>query len=85
MNPRKLLARISASQTNVWFGDLVRLAVALGFVHDRTRGSHQIYIHAKIPQAQLNLQPDGGQAKPYQVKQLLKLVEEYNLQLDEPE
>jgi hypothetical protein len=35
-------------------------------------------------QAQLNLQPDkSGQAKPYQVKQLLLLVEDYNLSLDE--
>ena len=31
----------------------------------------------------LNLQSDRGQAKPYQVKQLLRLVEEYDLRLDE--
>jgi hypothetical protein len=32
--------------------------------------------------AQLNLQPIGGQAKPYQVRQLLKLVEEYDLRIE---
>lgn len=82
MNSRRLLARLSASQTNVRFSDLVRLCVALGFVHDRTSGSHQVFIHRIHRGAQLNLQPDRGQAKPYQVKQLLKLVEEYNLTLD---
>ena len=30
----------------------------------------------------LNLQDVNGQAKPYQVRQLLKLVERYNLKLE---
>lgn len=85
MKPAKLLARLARSQTGVRFADLVRLAEALGFVHHRTAGSHRIYIHARFPDAMLNLQPDRGQAKPYQIKQLLKLVEEYNLRLDEPD
>jgi hypothetical protein len=85
MNPRRLLARLSSSQTNVRFSDLTRLCVAFGFEHDRTSGSHQVFIHRMHRDAQLNLQPDRGQAKPYQVKQLLKLVEEYNLNLDEEE
>jgi predicted RNA binding protein YcfA (HicA-like mRNA interferase family) len=82
MSPRRLLERITLSQTNVRFADLVRLTQALGFVHDRTSGSHQVYIHAQQKAAQLNLQPDRGQAKPYQVRQLLKLIEEYHLSLE---
>lgn len=82
MKPRKLLDRLAQSQANVRFSDLVLLAKALGFRRDRTRGSHQIFVHRHHPEAQLNLQPDGSQAKPYQVKQLLKLVEEYNLRID---
>lgn len=81
MHPRKLLARIQFSTHNVAFRDLVRLAEALGFVHDRTTGSHQVYVHRDHAEAMINLQPDGKDAKPYQVKQLLKLVEEYNLSL----
>lgn len=81
MKPRKLLLRLQQSQANVRFGDLTCLAEALGFVHSRTTGSHRIFIHATHADAQLTLQPDGPQAKPYQVKQLLKLVEEYNLQI----
>lgn len=83
MKPRKLLQRLAQSQTNVRFGELVQLAIALGFIHDRTDGSHRIFIHRVHKAAQLNLQPDRGQAKPYQVRQLIKLVEEYNLSIDE--
>jgi predicted RNA binding protein YcfA (HicA-like mRNA interferase family) len=81
VNPRKLLARITLAQNNVRFSDLVRLVEGLGFEHDRTAGSHRVYIHGVHKAAQLNLQPDGAQAKPYQVRQLLKLVEEYDLRL----
>lgn len=83
MKPRKLLARIAQSQTNVAFPDVVRLAKALGFQLDRIVGSHHIFIHRVHAEAMLNLQSDRGQAKPYQVKQLLRLVEEYDLRLDE--
>jgi hypothetical protein len=31
----------------------------------------------------MNLQPMRGQAKPYQVRQLLKLVERYDLKLED--
>ncbi|MBX3379234.1 MAG: type II toxin-antitoxin system HicA family toxin [Phycisphaeraceae bacterium] len=83
MNPRRLLFRISQSQGNVRFGDLERLVISLGFRHDHTAGSHRIFIHKTHRDAQLNLQPVGGQAKPYQVRQLLKLVEQYNLQIED--
>ena len=45
-------------------------------------GSHHIYIHTDIPEL-VNLQNVNGQAKPYQVKQLLRLIERYNLQMEE--
>lgn len=83
MKPDKLLQRLQKSQTSIRFSDLIRLVEALGFVLERTKGSHRIYIHPRRREAQLNLQPDGSEAKPYQVKQLLRLVEEYNLQLEE--
>lgn len=85
MKPNKLLKRLATTQSNIRFSDLTRLAESLGFELDRTAGSHRIYIHKKHRAAQLNLQPDKGQAKPYQIKQLLRLVEEYNLSIDEQE
>jgi len=85
MNPRSLLARLQFNRNNVAFRDLERLAVALGFRLARTAGSHRIYVHTTHAGAQLNLQPSGREAKPYQIKQLLQLVEEYHLTLDPSE
>lgn len=84
MRPRKLLKRIVISPHNVRFRDLVALAEALGFRVARTEGSHHILVHRDIPEL-LNLQEVKGQAKPYQVRQLLQLVERYNLHLGEDE
>jgi hypothetical protein len=80
MPPRKTLRLIRAGNRNIGFQDLCRLAEAFGFVHDRTSGSHHIYNHPHLP-GLLNLQPEGGQAKPYQVRQLMKLIEKYGLKL----
>lgn len=79
MRPRKLLQRIaSGGHANVRFADLQRLAEACGFEPQRIAGSHHIYVHPEI-EAVLNLQEVRGQAKPYQVRQLLRLVERYDL------
>ena len=85
MKPRVLLARISnGAVRNVQFRDLTRLAEALGFHLARTSGSHQVFVHSEISEL-LSLQNVGGEAKPYQIRQLLLLVERYNLRLrDEP-
>ena len=80
MRPRKLLKRIATAQHNVRFSDAITLAQALGFRLARTEGSHHILIHPAVPEP-LNLQNVRGQAKPYQVKQLVQLVERYNLLL----
>ena len=58
----------------------MKLAEALGFELSRTSGSHHIFTHPAIPEL-VNLQEVGGMAKAYQVRQLLKLVERYNLTL----
>ncbi|MBN4054628.1 type II toxin-antitoxin system HicA family toxin [Nitrospira defluvii] len=53
-----------------------------GFKLDRISGSHHIFIHSIIPEL-INLQDVRGKAKPYQVKQLLKIIECHNLKLEE--
>ena len=50
---------------------------------DRVNGSHHIFTHPQIPEL-ANLQDVHGQAKPYQVRQILQLVEQYNLTLEAP-
>jgi hypothetical protein len=39
-------------------------------------------VHPDVPRP-LNLQEVGGQAKPYQVRQFLKAVEQYNLSMED--
>lgn len=59
-----------------------RLVEAFGFVLSRVSGSHHIFTHPNVPEL-VNLQNVGGNAKPYQIRQFLKLVEVYNLKLED--
>lgn len=83
MNPRQLLRKLASGQLhNVDFSDFVRLVEAFGFQQQRSRGSHRIFARLDVPET-LNLQPFRGQAKPYQIRQFLRLVEQHNLRLKE--
>lgn len=84
MKPRQVLAKILAGSRNIRFEDACRLAKALGFELDRMRGSHHIFVHGEVPGLRLNLQPDrGGQAKMYQLRQLLDAMESAGLKLED--
>lgn len=80
MDLRKLLRKALASPNNLRFGEMTALAEAFGFRLSRTSGSHHIYARAGIPEL-VNLQEVKGKAKPYQVRQFLKIVERYNLSM----
>ncbi|HEY2216538.1 MAG TPA: type II toxin-antitoxin system HicA family toxin [Solirubrobacteraceae bacterium] len=83
MDERKLLTRLArGAVANVAFADLCRLAEKLGFELQRVTGSHHVFMHPDIPQL-INLQSVRGQAKPYQIRQLMRLVERYDLKLDD--
>lgn len=83
MNRKRLLRRLSEGAVrNVRFTDLADLAEGFGFRLVRTSGSHHIFSHHDVPEL-INLQEVRGEAKPYQVRQLLRLVERYNLRLEE--
>ncbi|HUT13453.1 MAG TPA: type II toxin-antitoxin system HicA family toxin [Thermoguttaceae bacterium] len=83
MNPRKLLARLTRGNlANVAFADVESLLAGFGFQLARVQGSHHIFKNPTIPEL-LNLQDVGGQAKPYQIRQFLRLVERYDLRLEE--
>jgi len=83
MNRKRLLRRLaSGALKNVAFSEMKSLAEGFGFRLDRVTGSHHIFIHAGIPEL-VNLQEVRGEAKPYQIRQFLKLVERHNLRLEE--
>ncbi|MCC6126339.1 MAG: type II toxin-antitoxin system HicA family toxin [Pirellulales bacterium] len=85
MNRNKLLKKLSAGNlSNVTFNDLVNLAKGFDFQLDRISGSHHIITHSAIPEL-LNLQEVNGKAKPYQIRQFLRLIERHNLRLESDE
>ena len=82
MKRRKILAKVLASPANVRFTEMQRLVEAFGFRLLRVSASHHIYGRAGLDE-QLNLQEVHGKAKPYQIRQFLKLVERYNLNFED--
>lgn len=81
---KKLKRELKEKKKNLRFNDCVKIAEAFGFRFERQSGSHQIYKHPRI-QELLNLQEVSGKAKPYQVSQLLNLIDEYELLDDDNE
>jgi hypothetical protein len=77
MKPAKLLKKLLSSPENVRFRDLVTLAQAYGFRLTRVSGSHHIFNHPEKTEL-LNLQNYKGKAKPYQIRQSLRLIGESN-------
>ncbi len=75
----RLLERVlrGTSDANIPFDGLRQLLVRLGFA-ERTRGSHHIFTKDGVEEI-LNLQPKGGHAKPYQVKQVRSVILRYKL------
>lgn len=63
---------------------MVSLIEAFGFQRMRVSGSHHIYQRPELPEI-VNLQNRKGKAIPYQIKQFLELIEQYNLQLGDDE
>jgi len=63
---------------NVRFESLCRGAELFGFRFRGGKGSHRIYVKDGVREM-LNLQSVKGMAKPYQVRQFLKVVNRYKL------
>lgn len=81
VKPSKLYALLlQSTDRSVSFRDFVALIEAFGFVHQRTKGSHQSFAHPDCPRL-LVLQPLGKDAKRYQIREFLDLVEQYALNM----
>ncbi len=77
----KILAKAKNSPGNLSFSELCTLAKHAGFEFRNQTGSHKIFKHPTIKKV-LNLQPDKNdrsKAKIYQTKQLVAIVEDFNL------
>lgn len=82
MSKRKLLRKLLSGSKNIRFSEAVACAEAFGFRLSRISGSHHIFVHPEVPEL-VNLQNHKGKAKPYQVRQLLQIIERYNLQMED--
>ncbi len=78
MNKLKLLDELKRKSKNMRFNRLCKIAEAFGFRFRGGKGRHRIYVREGVREL-LNFQNVGGKAKPYQVKQLIKVIEKYSL------
>ena len=78
---KKALAKIleGRSDTNLDFDDLCFVLEHAGFTRRAGKGSHTIF-HKDGVEEIVNVQPKGGKAKPYQVKQVRELFLKYLLE-----
>ena len=60
------------SDANIRFEDLRSFLLRLGFA-ERTRGSHYMFRREGVREL-INLQRQGSQAKPYQVRQVRQAI-----------
>ena len=67
---------------NVAFSDIINLVEAFGFRLSRRSGSHHVYVHPDLTEL-VNLQEVGGEAKPYQIRRFLRLVERYSMSIED--
>ena len=65
------------SDANIRFDELCHLLQAKGF-RMRVSGSHHIFTQAGVME-RINLQREGSKAKPYQVRQIRKILANYKL------
>ena len=66
------------------FKRLCLIVEAFGFQCKGGNGSHKIYIKEGIEEL-LNFQNVNGKAKPYQVRQLIKIIDKYELLSEDDE
>jgi hypothetical protein len=77
----KLLLRLlrGTSDNSIGFQELCGLLAHLGF-QMHTRGSHHVFSKPGIAEL-INLQRDGANAKPYQVRQVRQVIVKYKLEV----
>ena len=79
MSVEKIIEKLlrGESDANVRFADLCQVLEAKGF-RMRVSGSHHIFTKTGVVE-RINLRREGANAKPYQVKQVRKILSQYKL------
>jgi hypothetical protein len=77
-NREKLLAKAKSSPSNLRFSEVCKLAECYGWVFERKESSHSVFLNPilqNLPGFMMNFQEHKGNAKAYQVRQLLTAIE----------
>jgi hypothetical protein len=79
VSTKRTLRRVlgGTSDSGIRFDDLCNLLENLGFER-RIHGSHHVFRKSGVEE-KINLQPDGNNAKPYQVRQVRNVLIKYHL------
>ena len=78
MNKKETYEELKKNPKNVRFERLCKAAELFGFRFRGGKGSHRVYVKDGVQEI-LNFQNVKGMAKPYQVRQFLKVAERYKL------
>jgi predicted RNA binding protein YcfA (HicA-like mRNA interferase family) len=79
MSVEKIIEKLLRGQSdaNIRFEELCHLLQAKGF-RMRVSGSHHIFTRTGVME-RINLQREGSKAKPYQVRQVRRILVNYKL------
>ena len=69
---------LGGSDASLDFESVCTMLRHLGFSERRSGGSHRIFHKEEVAEI-INLQPRGGEGKPYQMKQIRQILLKYNL------
>ncbi len=78
MNRKEVYQKLKKNPKKVRFEELCRAAALFGFEFRGGSGSHRVFVRVGIREI-LNFQEVKGKAKPYQVRQFIRIIENYNL------
>lgn len=73
-----ILVQVLEGRGTIPFRDFEALLTALGFELKRQKGSHRIYVHP-MARRPFPVQPEGRDAKRYQVRELRDMIGRYHL------
>ena len=68
-----LLRRLMMQPKNLRYEELERIILGCGYIHDRTRGSHAIFVKADHPTLTI---PIRSPVKSYLIRQVLAAIED---------
>ena len=77
-NLDQLIEQMRKNPKNIRFVDLIKVCKHYFGEPRQTGGSHTVFKTPWHGDPRINLQNDGGKAKPYQVKQVLSALDKLN-------